>query len=96
MPKTSRGALHRHPIPKSPRRAFARQGPTACSIALLLLIAALLSTACTEEDAAQILSSTTYTIGGTISGLTGSGLVLQNNGGNICSGMGNGAPPPNF
>ena len=27
-------------------------------------------------------TSTTYTIGGTISGLTGSGLVLQNNGGN--------------
>ena len=30
-------------------------------------------------------STTTYTIGGTISGLTGSGLVLQNNGGNNLS-----------
>jgi len=34
---------------------------------------------------------TTYTIGGTVSGLSGSGLVLQNNGGNNLSVTGNGS-----
>ena len=36
-------------------------------------------------------TGTTYTVGGTVSGLTGAGLVLQNNGGNNLAVSGNGA-----
>jgi len=39
---------------------------------------------------AVVCTTTAYTIGGTVTGLTGSGLVLQNNGGNNLSISGNG------
>ena len=38
-----------------------------------------------------VCASQTYTVGGTVSGLVGSGLVLRNNGGNSLSIAGNGA-----
>src|ERR1700722_8361573 len=43
-------------------------------VALTCIIASCLVTACDSDLA---LSSTTYTVGGTVSGLSGSGLVLQ-------------------
>ena len=42
------------------------------------------------QVACSNLSPTTYTIGGTVSGLTGTGLVLQDNGGNNLSISANG------
>jgi 6-phosphogluconolactonase len=48
-------------------------------IALICIIASCLVTACDSDLA---LSATTYTIGGTVSGLSGSGLVLQDLSGN--------------
>jgi 6-phosphogluconolactonase len=50
--------------------------------ALALIIGGSLVTAC---DSDLILSSTTYTVGGTVSGLSGSGLVLQDLSGNNAS-----------
>jgi len=47
--------------------------------ALTCIIAACLATACDSDLA---LSSTTYTVGGTVSGLSGSGLVLRDLSGN--------------
>ena len=51
---------------------------------VLMLVAALFSTACGGGSAApaNLAPPVTYTIGGSISGLVGSGLVLQNNGAN--------------
>jgi 6-phosphogluconolactonase (cycloisomerase 2 family) len=61
----------------SPRDAsfdFAEMGPSVRIAALICIIASCLVTACDSDLA---LSSTTYTVGGTVSGLSGSGLVLQ-------------------
>jgi 6-phosphogluconolactonase len=49
-------------------------GPSVRTAALICIIAGCLVTACDSDLA---LSSTTYTVGGTVSGLSGSGLVLQ-------------------
>jgi hypothetical protein len=48
-------------------------------------------TASANVTSIQINCTTTYTIGGTISGLSGTGLVLQNNGGNNLSVSANGS-----
>lgn len=62
------------------------------SCAFMLLIGPLLSlSSCGGSGSTPPPPSTTYTIGGTISGLSGTGLVLQNNAGDNLSVSANGA-----
>ena len=61
-------------------------------LALSVLIAILFVVGCAGGGTANSSSApVTYTIGGTISGLSGAGLVLQNNGGNNLSVSANGS-----
>ena len=65
--------------------------PPALRIAVLLLVTVTVMTsvvACSggkSSGSTTTTTPTTYTIGGTVSGLTGTGLVLQDNGGNNLS-----------
>ena len=52
---------------------------------ILMLVVFAMFSACSGGGGGGLGVTATYTIGGTISGLTGSGLVLQNNGGNDLS-----------
>jgi 6-phosphogluconolactonase len=56
------------------RRDFAALEPALKTAALICVAASCLFTACDSDLA---LSASTYTVGGAVSGLTGSGLVLQ-------------------
>jgi N-acetylneuraminic acid mutarotase len=79
-------------IPESGTTARSRGAPSKTISRTLLLVltaevAALVSAACGGSPSVTSPPSgntppTTYTVGGNVSGLTGSGLVLQNNGGN--------------
>jgi len=60
------------------------------SMLILTVVAALLLVACGSSPVA-VPPPATYTIGGTISGLSGTGLVLQDNGGNNLSVSANGS-----
>jgi len=60
--------------------------------ALLVVLAVVLTSCSGGTGSSKIITPPpTYTIGGTISGLSGSGLVLQNNGGSALSVNGNGS-----
>jgi 6-phosphogluconolactonase len=58
--------------------------PALKTVALICVAASCLFTAC---DSDFILSASTFTVGGTVSGLTGSGLVLQYVSGNLSSSL---------
>jgi len=58
--------------------------PALKTVALICVAASCLFTAC---DSDFILSASTFTVGGTVSGLTGSGLVLQYVSGNVSSSL---------
>ena len=51
----------------------------SCAFMLLAPVLLALSACGSKGDSSMLPPSTTYTIGGTVSGLSGSGLVLQNN-----------------
>src|SRR5271169_2247666 len=58
--------------------------PALKTVALICVAASCLFTAC---DSDLILSASTFTVGGTVSGLTGSGLVLVYVSGNFSSSL---------
>ena len=65
----------------SPAATALRRMPTLHS-AFLLLSMMVLAAGCSSGKSSNTQTPTIYTIGGSVSGLSGSGLVLQNNGGN--------------
>src|ERR1700719_4175072 len=69
-----------------------QDGTAMKSCAFMVLTATLALSACGgKTDSTNTQTSTTYTIGGTVSGLSGSGLVVQNNAGNNLAVTANGA-----
>ena len=63
----------------------------ACMLALALLICLILPSCGDSPGQAASTTTATYTIGGTVSGLSGTGLVLQDNGGNNLTVSANGS-----
>ena len=72
-------------------RTQPRIAETSCrALALSVLIGILFVIGCAGGGSGSSSAPVTYTIGGTVSGLSGTGLVLQDNGGNNLSISANG------
>src|SRR6266700_5710312 len=74
------------------KQRFASEDKMKSGLFILTLIGILLSSACGGgggSSSAPPPPPTTFTLGGTVTGLSGTGLVLQNNGGNNLSVSGN-------